>query len=165
MYLFAASRLIPPAFYDWSQTTFIGRWIQESTWVFAVTETVHIMALAVLLGSLLVIDLRLLGLGLRRQTTAQLVRELNPWTWGSMVFMAITGIMMFTSEAVRMGQSGPFKWKVCLLIAAVVLHFTIHRNVSNSPERDGGALAKVAAVLSLCCWLGVALAGRAIAFL
>jgi len=142
----------------------LGLWIREATWVFAVIETVHIMALAVLLGTMIVIDLRLLGLGLKRQPTAEIARLLNPWFWSSFLVMIATGICLFASEAVRLSESSPFSYKMVFLLLAVGVHLTIHRRaISNGIE--GAAFSKTAAWLSLGCWLGIALAGRAIAFL
>jgi hypothetical protein len=141
-----------------------GLWIRDATWGFAVIETLHIMALAVLLGSMLIVDLRLMGLGMTRQPVAELAGLLIPWFWASFFTMIATGICLFASEAVRLSQSGPFAYKMMFLFVAVAVHLTIHRKaIANGVE--GAALGKAAAWLSMFCWLGIALAGRAIAFL
>jgi hypothetical protein len=160
------SELLPFSFFRWSENTFIGYYIKrQSMWGFAVTETIHIIALSILLGSTLVVDLRLLGHGMKRQSVAEISRLLNRWTWGSFAVMVITGIIMFDSEAVRLSRSGPFFYKIMFLLLAVLFHMTIHRKVTGPNAREGSGMAKVAAYLSLFCWLSVALAGRAIAFL
>jgi hypothetical protein len=103
------SEFLPLAFFRWSENTFIGHFIKrQSMWGFAVTETIHIIALSILLGSTLVVDLRLLGRGMKRQSVAEISRLLNRWTWGSFAVMVITGIIMFDSEAIRMSMSDPF---------------------------------------------------------
>jgi len=141
-----------------------GLWIRDATWGFAVIETLHIMALAVLLGSMLIVDLRLMGLGMTRQPVAELAGLLIPWFWASFFTMIATGICLFASEAVRLSQSGPFAYKMMFLFVAIAVHLTIHRKaIANGVE--GAALGKAAAWLSMFCWLGIALAGRAIAFL
>lgn len=141
-----------------------GLWIRDATWGFAVIETLHIMALAVLLGSMLIVDLRLMGLGMTRQPVAELAGLLIPWFWASFFTMIATGICLFASEAVRLSQSGPFAYKMVFLFVAVAVHLTLHRKaIANGVE--GAALGKAAAWLSMFCWLGIALAGRAIAFL
>ena len=155
---------LPPSFFEWCENMPPGLWIREATWGFAVIETLHIMALAVLLGSMLIVDLRLMGLGMTRQPATEIAGLLIPWFWASFFIMIATGICLFASEAVRLSQSGPFAYKMAFLIVAVVVHLTIHRKaIANGVE--GAALSKAAACLSLFCWLGIALAGRAIAFL
>jgi hypothetical protein len=146
--------------YNWP-----GSWFKHAQWFFAIDETIHIMALGMLIGTLLIVDLRLLGLGMRRQTVAQLARDLAPWTVLGVALMIATGVPMFMSEAVKLSRSSPFFYKMIFLSCAVTLHFTLHRKAIASSTSQGSGLGKLAASLSLMCWLGVALAGRAIAFL
>jgi hypothetical protein len=157
--------LLPVRFFHWCEATGIGALIQQSKWSFAVIETIHIMALAVLLGSFLIVDLRLFGVGMRRQTVAEVAHQFGATSWVSFVIMALTGIPMYLSEAVRLSTSSPFFYKMVFLCLALVFHLTVHRKATTSPAGAGTALAKLAASLSLVCWLAVALAGRAIAFL
>jgi len=156
--------LLPYAFFDWCESTPLGDAVKQAMWSFAIVETVHIMALAVLLGTMVVIDLRLLGVGLKRMPTAELARLLSPWFWGSFFVMVVSGSCLFMAEAIHLSTSGPFTYKMTFVLIAVAVHLTIHRRVIASGV-DGAVLGKFAAGLSLTCWLGVALAGRAIAFL
>ena len=156
---------LPISFFQWSEHSYFASLIERSTWAFAVIETIHIVALAVLLGSTLLVDLRLLGRGMTQEPVAALSRTLLPWTWSMLVALFITGILMFGSEAVQLSDSGPFFYKMVILFLAVLFHATIHRKVTGSDAIEGTMSAKVAACLSLSCWLSVALAGRAIAFL
>ena len=158
-------QIFPLWFFKGCEQTFIGLYVQHSTWVFAAVETIHIICLSILLGSTLVVDLRLLGKGMTRDSVADLSKTLLPWTWSAFVGLVITGIIMFDSEAVKMSRNQGFFLKVVLLLLAVLFQLTIHRRVTGSKVVEGTAMAKLAASLSLCCWLGVALAGRAIAFL
>ena len=158
-------QILPLSFFQWSQRTFIGLFIKQSMWAFAVTETIHIICLAILLGSTLLVDLRLLGKGMTGESVAELSRTLLPWTWATFAGIVVTGTIMFDSEAVKLSQSGPFFFKMIFLFLAVLFHLTIHRRVTSSDAIEGTGTAKVAASLSLVCWLSVALAGRAIAFL
>ena len=156
--------VLPTSFFEWCENMPPGLWVRQATWGFAVIETLHIMALAVLLGSMLIIDLRLMGLGMTRHPAAELAGLLSPWFWASFFTMVATGICLFASEAVRLSGSGPFMYKMMFLLLAVGVHITIHRKaIANGVE--GAALGKAAGWLSLICWLGIALAGRAIAFL
>lgn len=157
--------ILPISFFRWCEAVWPGEWIQGSTWAFPIIETIHIMVLAVLLGAILMIDLRLLGFGMKRRSSATLARELSPWIFTSIPLMLITGIMMFMSEAVKMAQSGPFFYKILLLFLALIVHFTLTRTSTQPGVQEGAMLGKVAACLSLFFWFGVAFAGRAIAFI
>jgi hypothetical protein len=112
-----------------------------------------------------IVDLRLLGFGMRRQSVAQLAGFLGPWTLVGVASMIVTGVPLFMSEAVKLSGSSPFFYKMIFLACAVTLHFTLHRKAIASSAKPGSGLGKLAACLSLMFWLGVALAGRAIAFL
>lgn len=157
-------QIFPLWFFQWCQHTFIGVFLDKSQWAFAIIETFHIVCLSILLGSTLVVDLRLLGKGMTRDSVAHLSSTLLPWTYSALAGIVFTGILMFDSEAVKMGRNSAFFLKMIFLSLAVLIQLTIHRQVTASRAVEGTATAKVAAALSLCSWLGVALAGRAIAF-
>jgi hypothetical protein len=157
-------KILPYSFFNWCENMPLGNWVKQTMWGFAIIETIHIMALAVLLGTMVVVDLRLLGLGLKRMPTEELDHLLSPWFWASFFTMIVSGLCLFSGEAVRLSKSGPFAYKMAFVLLAVVVHLTIHKTVI-ARGLDGAALGKVAAYLSLICWLGIALAGRAIAFL
>src|SRR5579864_5373699 len=116
--------LFPSSFFQWCEASFIGHWIKYSRWDFAILETFHIIGITVLVGSVLVVDLRLLGFGMRQVPASQLAREFEPWTLTALAFMLATGLPMFLSEAVRMGLNGPFFFKMLLLGLALLIHFT-----------------------------------------
>ena len=158
-------RILPDWFFALCESSWPGSWFKHSQWMFAIDETFHIMALGMLIGTLVIVDLRLLGFGMRRQSVAQVARYLAPWTLLGVALMIITGVPLFMSEAIRLGKSSPFLFKMIFLSCAVILHFTLHRKAIASSQGQGSGLGRLAATLSLMCWLGVALAGRAIAFL
>jgi hypothetical protein len=149
----------------WCENTRLALWIKGATWVFAIIETIHIIGLTLLLGTIVIVDFRLLGLGMRKQTVGELAGELSPWTSLGLVLMILTGIPMFVSEAVRLYSSGPFYIKMAFLLLAVSFHFTLHRKAIASWTKENAWRGRIAACVSLTCWLGVALAGRVIAFL
>jgi uncharacterized membrane protein len=156
---------MPAWFFTLCESNWPGSWFKNARWFFAIDETFHIMALGMLIGTLVIVDLRLLGFGMRRQSVAQLARSLAPWTLLGVASMIITGVPLFMSEAIKLSRSSPFFYKMIFLICAVTLHFTLHRKATTSSTWQDSGLGKLAASLSLICWLGVALAGRAIAFL
>jgi uncharacterized membrane protein len=156
---------LPSWFFFACENTFPGSWFKHAQWFFAIDETLHIMTLGMLIGTLLIVDLRLLGFGMRRQSASELAKYLAPWTLVGVALMIITGVPLFMSEAVKLSRSSPFFYKIMFLLCAVTLHFTLHRKATAPSTTPGSGLGKLAAALSLICWLGVALAGRAIAFL
>jgi uncharacterized protein DUF6644 len=156
--------VLHPSFFRWCERSLLGHTIKYSQWDFAILETFHIIGIAVLLGSILVVDLRLLGFGMRRVSAAELAGEFRPWTGAALVLMFATGVPMFLSEAVRMSLNSPFFVKMILLSLALAIHFTIRSRATRRGAEDSG-FGKLAACLSLLSWLSVALAGRAIAFL
>ena len=158
-------RILPNWFFVLCENSWPGAWFKHAQWFFAIDETFHIMALGMLIGTLVIVDLRLLGLGMRRQSVSELAGYLGPWTLFGVAAMILTGVPLFMSEAVKLSGSSPFFYKMIFLTCAITLHFTLHRKAIASSTRQSSGLGRLAACLSLMCWLGVALAGRAIAFL
>jgi hypothetical protein len=137
--------------------------IHLSVWLFALTEAAHLLALAVVGGAVLIVDLRILGWGLTRQPVAQVAREVQPWLLGSLAGMGATGFVMFMSLAASKYYSHPMFWiKMALLAATLLLTFTVrHRIVMGDETRADRPLAKVVAAVSVLLWSSVALMGRA----
>ena len=94
-------KILPYSFFDWCENMPLGNWVKQTMWGFAIIETIHIMALAVLLGTMVVVDLRLLGLGLKRMPTEELDRLLSPWFWTSFFTMIVSGLCLFSLNAIQ----------------------------------------------------------------
>jgi hypothetical protein len=84
-------------FFTWCEQSAIGKAIRDSQWLFPVIESVHLLALVLIAGAVLVVDMRLFGLGLRRQPVAQLARDSQPWLIGGLMVMLTTGVLLFLS--------------------------------------------------------------------
>jgi len=151
-------------FFEWSGTTWLSIEIRDSRWQFAVLEMVHLAGLAILLGALVVIDLRLFGFGMRNMRTSQLARELKGWMRIGMVTVLGSGVLLFFGEPMKLYGSPSFLVKMVLLFFALLLQLTLFRKVT-SERADSSALSTVIGTLSLVLWMGVGLAGRAIGFL
>ncbi len=158
-------RILPGWFFALCEYNWPGSGFKNARWFFAIDETFRIMALGMLIGTLVIVDLRLLGYGMRRQSVSQLARFLSLWTLLGVASMILTGVPLFMSEAIKLSRRSPFFYKMIFLICAVTLHFTLRRKAIASSASQGSGLGKLGACLPLICWLGVALAGRAIAFL
>jgi hypothetical protein len=153
------------SFFQWCEATSLGTAIRNSPWAFAVIESVHLLALSVIGGAVLVVDLRLLGLGLRRQSIADVARDAFPWLVGSLIVMLVTGVGLFLSEPTKCYYSTPFWVKMISLAIAIVFTFAVRRPVTLADEaRIRPAWYRLVALLSLALWFSVGAAGRWIGF-
>jgi hypothetical protein len=144
----------------------LGHLMQTSKWGFALVETVHLIALAALGGSVLLVDLRLLGIVLKRESAPDIGRDLSRVLLGSLVLMILSGIAMLSEEAQKCYYSPAFRWKMALMAVAVLFYFTLHRYALLRTGKGTPTLwSRAAAILSLSLWLGVGVAGRAIGLL
>ena len=141
----------------------LGQYMQTSKWGFALVETVHLLALAILGGSVLIIDLRLLGIILPKESARAIGKDLSRLLLGSLVFLVLSGVAMLSEEALKCYHNPAFRWKMALLAAAIVFYFTLHRKALIHTDKQTPTLwSRTAAVVSLTLWLGVGVAGRAI---
>jgi hypothetical protein len=152
-------------FFDWCYQTGVGETIRDSTWLFPVIEAFHLLGLGVTVGALLIVDLRLLGVGLSKQPVAELSAGAQPWLLGSLALMFSTGIPLFLSEAVKCYYSIPFWIKMTSLLLALLFAFTVRRRVTRTGiATDRPRLGRLVAIISMVLWFGVAWGGRWIGF-
>src|SRR6266702_1804356 len=112
--------------------------IAESTWLFPFFETVHVLALTLVVGSVAMMDLRLLGIGSRDRSITELTRSVLPWTWAAFGIAATCGLLLF--------------------------HFVTSRNVATWDSGRTPSAARVAGVVSLSLWVVIVATGRWIGF-
>lgn len=148
--------------FHWFEATTIGTVVRESKWMFPVIECIHLLALALLGGSVLVVDLSSLGLGLKSLPLPDLARRAHPWMAASAFTLIATGTTMFLSEAIKCFYSPPFWYKMGLLLTAMIFAFTVRRRVLTRDRRP--AMVRFTALTSMALWFGVAFSGRWIAF-
>jgi len=142
-----------------------GQMLKNSSWAFAVTESIHLLALSVIGGAILVLDLRMLGFGLKRQRIPDLAADTQRIVLLSLIVMLSTGAILFTSEAVKCYYSTPFWVKMSSLAMAILFTFTVRRKVARAEEGRISPLAyKAVAIVSLTLWFAVGAAGRWIGF-
>jgi uncharacterized protein DUF6644 len=152
-------------YFQWVSETRVSQAIGQSSWAFAVIESVHLLALAAIGGAVLMLDLRLLGLGLRDQPIERVARDAFPWFVGSLIVMLVTGVGLFVSEATKCYYSPPFWVKMGSLLLATTFAFTVRRKVALAGEGQVRPIwLKVVAVVSLVLWLAVGASGRWIGF-
>jgi len=147
----------------------IGTAIRESDYAFPVIESVHVLAITLLVGTIAVLDLRLLGLVFRGIPVTRVARTVFPLTWSGFAVMLASGLLLFWAEAAKNYSNPAFRIKLVLLVLVglnpLIFHTTIYRRVHEwellecSPWR-----ARAAALASLSLWGGIIVAGRAIAY-
>jgi hypothetical protein len=151
--------------FGWFDSSAVGEAIRASTWLFPVIEVLHLLGLAVIGGAVLLVDMRLLGLGLRHQPVSQIARDAQPWLIGSLLVMVTSGSLLFTSEAVKCYYHDAFWVKMTSLFLAIMFTFTIRRKVAMAePGRVRPLWSKLVALLSVALWSGVGIGGRWIGF-
>lgn len=133
--------------------------------MFPVIEAVHLVAFAALGGTVLLVDLRLLGLAFRSQPVARLATDAWPWMNASLATAIATGTLLFVSEPLKLYYNDPFWIKITCLGLALVFTFTVRRSVVLAgEERVGPFWGKLVGAVSLALWSGVAWGGRWIGF-
>jgi hypothetical protein len=143
----------------------VSRTINESSWIFPLIQAFHLVALGFLAGSILMVDLRLLGKGFSQQPIARVARDARPWLLGSLVAMVATGVPQFISLATKEYDSPYFRWKMLMLLIALIFTFTVKQRIAYAPEgRFGGGISKAVGLVSLGLWTSVAINGRLIGF-
>ena len=153
------------AFFQWCYQTPVGETIRDSAWLFPVIEAVHLLGFVLTLGSVLIVELRLLGVGLIRQPVAQLAASAQPWMLGGIALMFASGIPLFLSESIKAYYSFAFWVKMISLFLVLLYTFTLRRRVTGTNlATDRPLLARSLALLSLTLWFGVAWGGRWIGF-
>ena len=146
----------------------VGAWLRDSLWAYPAVETTHIVALAVVYGSIVMVDLRLLGVS-RALAVTRLLRHTLPWTAGAFGLALTTGLLLFTAHAADLLGSRVFMLKMGLLLTAGLNAGLLHAGVLRSVAAwDVGAApparARLAAVLSLVLWTCVIACGRLLAY-
>ncbi len=150
------------SFLRWLVNSPWSHWINRYEWVFPVIQSVHFIGFALSIGTIAMIDLRLLGFGMRQQTPTELAADLNRWTLLGIAMMLVTGFLMFSTDAVTYHNNPSFQVKMICLMVALVFNFTIHRRVVK--PGTGPVAARLTAGISLLLWTTVLAAGRMIAF-
>jgi hypothetical protein len=143
--------------------------LHESLYVFLVVLGVHVLTLCVFVGTAVLIDLRLLGLAMRRAPVSEVLARLLPWTGVGFLVMAASGALLFYADPVGRYQNVFFRLKMAALVLAVanaaVFHATVFRRIADwDLDPVPPAAARVAAALSLALWAALITLGRMIPY-
>ncbi|MBZ5608641.1 MAG: hypothetical protein LAP38_10305 [Acidobacteriia bacterium] len=137
--------------------------LNSNEWSFPFTECIHISMFAMSIGTIALVDLRMLGVGLRHQTPAQILKDTGIWTLVGLIIVVTSGFVIWASDPLRYYYNWSFRYKIIALALAILYNYTIHRKValSASSQSIGG---KLVATLSLLLWISIVFAGLFYAF-
>jgi len=159
-------RLIP--LLDWLEHTPLAVAIAQSTWAFPAIETVHVIALTLTIGTVLILDLRLLGLASLQHPYVAIRRDVQPWTWAAFGFAVVSGSLMFISQASEYFANTAFRIKLVLLALAglnmLSFELIIRRRAAACEKGSAPWPGRIAALLSLVFWIAIVFFGRRIGF-
>lgn len=142
--------------------TAIGSAIRASTWLFPAIEAVHLLGLAMLGGAVLIVDLRLLGVGVSSLSAAELARDARPWLITAIACMFLTGIPLFLSEAVKCYYNTSFWVKMTTLVIALAFCVLVRPRILALVTVNWRH--RLCGMVSVSLWVTVAAAGRWIGF-
>jgi hypothetical protein len=136
--------------------------LNNNEWSFPLLECIHILGFTLSIGTIAIVDLRLLGLALQKHATRELGKDMAPWTMVGLAVMLISGPLIFSSDPRMYLYNISFRFKMGALLAAILYNYTVHRwAVFNDPAPATG---KLVAVVSLLLWVSVVAGGLFIAF-
>jgi hypothetical protein len=153
----------------WLHDTSFAAAVREGSSLFPWIESVHVLAVTLVVGSISIVDLRLLGIASTNRSIASVSSDILPMTWTAFVLAVGTGGALFTSHAVGYAQNLQFRMKLLLLVLAGLNMVSFHLIMGRSRDRwnESGATpwpGKVAGLTSLLLWIGIVAFGRWIGF-
>jgi hypothetical protein len=139
-------------------------WLEKNPWIMSLDSSVvislifeicHYSGFFLLVGTSVVLDLRLMGIAARREPVPQIARQLRPWMWTGLVMVLISGFFMFAGDAVDFYGADTFRVKLLVVLVAVLLGILVHAKSAAWSEQPSISVgAKVLAFLSLVLWIG-----------
>ena len=151
-------------FFRWAAGSALGLAMRDSRFAFPAAESLHLTGLGLLLGSVLLFNLRFFGFGMKRQTTAELAADFAPWTRLALLIMVVSGIPMFAMKAADLWEQdfATYATKMGLIAVVVVFHYAVQVPLARSGNLGWG---KLGAAVSLGLWFGAAMVGLSLEFL
>jgi len=152
------------ALFIWFEDTPVGAAVRESIWAFAVIESVHLLGLCLLGGSILLVDLRLLGFGLTGQPIAKLAAHARRWMILGLTMMIATGVPLMLAEALKTYYNTAFWVKITTLPFAIAFTFVVRERMTRDESLMVSARTRIVAAVSIALWFTVAAGGRWIGY-
>jgi hypothetical protein len=136
--------------------------LNTNEWAFPLCECIHIASFALSLGTVVLIDLRMLRLGIVERGAAQLLRDTEILTLIGLIVVILSGLAIFSSDPIMYFYNPPFRLKMLMLVVAIVFNYTIHRRVVL--KKSTSVIAVPVAVVSLALWWSLVFCGLFIGF-
>src|SRR5471030_789873 len=158
------------AIFQWLYATAAGEALRENESLFPWIDSIHLLAITLVVGSIAIVDLRLIGVASLDRTVTRLTKDVLPCTWMAFTIAALTGGLLFISNAVNYAHNFYFQIKILLLLLAgvnmLLFHFVTGRDVDSwgTSARTTPLRARIAGGASLVLWIGVVAFGRWIGF-
>lgn len=156
-------------FFTWLQNTPVGTAVRVSDWMFPTFESIHVVFLTTVFGSILLLDLRLTGLAFNGRKVSDVTKDVMMWTWVGFIGAAITGSLLFSSAAVKYYEDWATRGKfTCMGLAGInmlVYELLTHPSIAKwDGDRVPPARVRLAGFISMTLWIGVVVFGRWIGF-
>ena len=151
--------------WEWSYSSKAVDLLRNPKYAIPLIQSLHLFGLTLVLGTTVIFNLRLLGLGFRQFALRSISRQLWRLAVGGLLLSVATGILVFIPDPARYAANTAFKTKLAILIVAILFHFTVFRRVIGANPPPVPRRAAWVAAVSLTLWFCVGWAGRAIAFL
>ncbi len=156
-------------FCEWLASTRVSNIIQDTGWIIPTVQTVHIACIAVLIGSVVILDMRMFGIAGRGDSIAVTAKRLLPWIWWPLPVFLATGLVLIVAEPSRELENTTFYDKMILLVGAMIVTGVLQATVRRDPafwegSRVRSGAAKGLALVSLALFVGIVFAGRLIAY-
>ena len=136
--------------------------LNNNEWSFPLLEIIHITGFALAIGTIFMVDLRLIGIGMMRQPASQLAKSLGPWTLGGLAAVLMSGPLIFSSDPNMYLNNSSFLFKMYALLIAILYQYTVHRKVALSDPSP--AVGAIVGIISVALWVSVVAGGLFIAF-
>jgi hypothetical protein len=137
--------------------------LNNNEWSFPLLEIIHIVSFAMSIGTIAIVDMRLLGLGMWHRTSAQLVKSTELWTQFGILLAVMSGIFLVSTDPANYLHNRAFRFKIACFLVAIVYNYTLHLKVAMS-EHSAFA-GRLAGTLSLALWIAVVFGGIFYAFI
>ncbi len=153
-------------FFEWMGGLRFSAFFLESVWPTPIVQCIHLVSVAVFVGALLLVDLRLLGRGLKETPLPQVARAAEPWLLGSFAVLVLTGIPQMSSTALKQYYSPFFWWKMEMLALGLIVTFVVRKVIASKEEGHFGPVwPKVVGITSIALWTSVTIGARLIGLL
>lgn len=158
-----AVETLDPGVFDWLASLSVSEFVRQSDWAYPSLEIIHVLGIALVFAPILIFDLRVLGT-YADLSVDRLRRLLLPWVWFGFAMNALSGVLLFMSDAVELASNTAFRAKLMLIVLACINAAIFQTRLDAGRGSPPSVAAKVSAVVSICTWLAIIAAGRLMAY-